>query len=341
MYFDISNIQSNLSGMPDFARTVEAAGFDALWQGEVTGDPFLPLTLASEHTQTLALGTSIALAFTRSPTVLAHMAYELARQSRGRFVLGLGSQVRAHVERRFGMAWSQPVERMRATIDGMRAVWQAWQTGEPLKYRSPLFRLDFMPPFFCPAPHDYGHIPIYLAAVNQQMLRLAGESAEGCFIHPLHTIAYLDEVVIPSVKEGRQRSLEPDKPIVKSSTVFVVPTDNNEQAQHAEQNARQQIAFYLSTPAYRVVTDLHGWGDAQSRLSRLARSGKWAEMGDALPDSVLDELIIRGTWAQLPGLIDRKYAGRLDRVSYYLPFIPGEYQQGWHASVAGFKALGR
>jgi probable F420-dependent oxidoreductase len=341
VYFDMSNIKSDLHDMAGFSRSVEQAGFDGLWQGEVTGDPFLPLALASEHTQALTIGTSIALAFTRSPTLLAHIAYELARQSEGRFVLGLGSQVRAHVERRFGMAWSQPVERMRATIEGIQAVWRAWQTGEPLKYRSPFFRLDFMPPFFCPAPHEYGSIPVYLAAVNQRMLTLAGEIAEGCLIHPLHTVAYLDEVAIPSLKEGRQHSTEPDRRVIKSSTIFVVPTDDDDYARRAEQDARQQIAFYLSTPAYRIVTDLHGWSEIQSQLSRLARSGKWSEMGNAVPDSVMNEVVVRGTWAQLPGMITQKYADRLDRVSYYLPFVADEQQEGWRASVAGFKASRR
>jgi probable F420-dependent oxidoreductase len=312
-------------------------GFDGLWTSEAAHDPFLPLTLAAEHSHRLSLGTGIALAFPRSPAILAHTGWDLARYSRGRFIMGLGTQVKAHNERRLGVKWERPVDRLREVILAMRAFWDCWQNGSKLNFRGEFFKLTLMSPFFNPGPHDYPDIPIYIAGVNKLMCQLAGELGQGFHVHPFHTPRYLREHILPNIRLGLEKSGRQRTDLELGSTVFVIPTDDTPRATQYEFEARRQIAFYASTPSYRPVLNLHGWGDTAKQLSALAARRRWKDMPALIGDEMLDVFAVRGSWAELPDKVQKKYDGLLDRVGYYLPYVPGQNEYGWRVTIAGFK----
>jgi probable F420-dependent oxidoreductase len=337
MKFDTTILHPKLEEMVAYAKAAEDLGFDGIWAAETNGDPFLNLTLAAEHTNRVTLGTAIAVAFPRSPAVLAYTAWDLARYSRGRFVLGLGTQVKAHNRLRFGVPWEKPVKKMRETIEAIRAFWDCWQNGRPLEYAGEFFKLTLMTPFFNPGPIDVPPPPIYIAAVNPQMLRLAGSHADGVHIHALHTARYLEEVAMPEIEAGLARSGRSREGFTVVTAVFVIPTDDAEEARAAESFVRQQLAFYMSTPAYRAVLALHGWEETSKQLGELARDGRWDDMSRLISDEILETFAVSGTWAGLPGRIEQRYGRLLDRVGYYLPFIPGESDGHWRASITGFK----
>jgi len=264
--FDLSLLQPKLEHIPVYAAAAEALGFDGLWVAETNSDPFLNLALASEHSKKMTLGTAIAVAFPRSPAILAYSAWDLQRYSRGRFVLGLGAQVKAHNVLRFGVKWERPVARMRETIEAIHAIWDCWQNGTPLEYIGEFFKLALMTPFFDPGPIDYPRPPIYLAAVNEQMLRLAGSHADGVHIHALHTVRYLREIALPEIEIGLARSGRTRDNFTVNTSLFVIPTDTAREARLAEAHVREQLAFYMSTPAYKTIMALHGWEDVAAEL---------------------------------------------------------------------------
>jgi probable F420-dependent oxidoreductase len=333
---DLTLLFHSLSEMPALVRAAEAIGFDGLWTAETNSDPFLPLALAAEHSQTMSLGTGIAVTFPRSPTTLAYLAWDLARYSNGRFILGLGTQVKAHNERRFGVTWQKPVTKMRETIEAIRAIWDCWQTGKPLNYEGEFFRLNLMTPFFSTGPLATAPPPIYISAVNEKMLQLAGSHCDGVHLHPLHTVRYLREFAHPNLAEGLGRNGRSRQDLTCAAGIFVIPTDGVKTADYYEAYVRQQISFYMSTPAYRVVIEMHGWEESALQLSKMARRGRWSDMPAVISDEMLAEFAIRGSWADLPALVRAKYDGLLDRVSYYLPFVPGEADEQWRATVHGF-----
>ncbi|MCB8965625.1 MAG: TIGR03617 family F420-dependent LLM class oxidoreductase [Ardenticatenaceae bacterium] len=338
MEFDVTLLSFDLGQMAAYAQAAEALGFAGCWLAETQGDPFLGLTLAAEHSKRMNVGTAVAVAFPRSPTLTAYIAWQLAQYSQGRFILGLGTQVKAHNVLRFGVKWEKPIKKMRETIEAIHACWDCWQQGKPLDYVGEFFKLQLMTPFFDPGPHDYPEIPIYIAAVNEQMLRLAGTHCDGVHIHPVHTVTYLQEFALPELEKGWARNGRSRSNFTLSAGIFAIPTDGIRPAAEVEAFVRQQLAFYMSTPAYKVVLELHGWGDLSRQLGQLARAGAWTQMADLIGDDVLDACAVSGTWAELPAKIQAKYGNLLDRVSYYLPFIPGEDDAGWAASVAGFNS---
>lgn len=314
--FGVNNA-GDLAELIERARRAEAAGFDALWSSETRHDPFLPLALAAEHTRRIQLGTGIAVAFARSPTVLAHTAWDLQKHSNGRFILGLGTQVKAHIVRRFGMTWDRPAPRLREYILAIRALWQCWQTGEKLDFRGEFFKLTLMAPFFNPGPIEHPHIPIYIAGVNEHLCQLAGELCDGFHVHPFHTPKYLAEFVLPHIELGLRKSGRRRCDIQLASSVFVIGGDTEEERDKNREAVRQQIAFYASTPSYRPVFALHGWQAIAEELSSLAARGRWAEMPSLITDAILAECAEEGAWADLPVKVLRRYDGLLDRVSYY------------------------
>jgi probable F420-dependent oxidoreductase len=338
MKFDASLLVHDLSQMPALARFADQTGFDGIWTFETAHEPFLPLVLAMEHSSRLSLGTSIAVAFARSPTILAHISWDLARFSKGRFILGLGTQVKGHNERRFGVRWDNPVEKMREVILAVRAIWNCWQNQSRLNFQGEYFKLTLMTPFFSPAPHEFHRIPIFIAGVNSRMCRLGGELCEGFHVHPLHTERYLREVVLPNIEQGLVTAGRRRPDIELSSSIFVIPTDDPKEAARYGAEVRQQISFYASTPPYRPVFELEGWGDVADQLKSAAAAGRWNEMPTLITDEMLDRLALRGAWSELPEKILRKYTGLLDRVSYYFPIISGENEDGWRTTVAGFKS---
>jgi len=337
MKFDASLLVHQLEQMPALARFADEAGFDGIWTFETAHEPFLPLVLAAEHSSRLSLGTSIAVAFPRSPTILAQIAWDLARFSKGRFILGLGTQVKGHNERRFGVKWEKPVEKIREVILAVRAIWECWQNHTRLNFQGEFFKLNLMTPFFSPEPHEYHRIPIFVAGVNPRMCQLAGELCEGFHAHPLHSARYLKERVLPNIEIGLAKGGRERRSMEVSSSIFVIPTDDPIATEKYEAEIREQISFYASTPPYRPVFDLEGWGDTADELKTLAARGKWAEMPKLITDEMLDRFSLRGTWADLPEKVLKKYDGWLDRVSYYFPAVPGQNETAWRATAAGFK----
>ena len=311
------NTTSDLTQASARARQAEAHGFDALWSSETQHDPFLPLALAAEHTTRITLGTAIAVAFARSPTSLAQAAWDLQKLSGGRFVLGLGTQVKAHIERRFGMAWDRPAPRLREYILAIRALWHCWQTGEKLNFRGEFFKLTLMTPFFNPGPIEQPHIPIFIAGVNEHLCQLAGELCEGFHVHPFHTPKYLAEFILPNIEIGLHKTGRARGDVQLASSVFVVGGDTEEERHTNREAVRQQIAFYASTPTYHPVFELHGWRGIAEELSSLAARGEWGAMPPLITDTMLAEFAEEGEWAALPAKIQARYDGLLDRAMYY------------------------
>jgi len=336
MKIDTNIVVSNLRDVPTLAQAAEAIGFDGLWVSETSHDPFLMSALIAEHTQRATLGTAIAVAFPRSPGTLAYLAWDLAALSNGRFILGLGTQVKAHNERRFGVKWEPPVAKLREVILALRALWDTWQNGTRLNFRGQFFKLTLMSPFFNPGPIPHPEIPIYIAGVNRGMCRLAGEVCDGFHIHPFHSVRYLHEVTLPTIEEGLRISGRQRDELELVSSVLVIPGDTGTKRESARFLVRQQIAFYASTPSYAPVMELHGWGGTREQLSRLAAKGRWDEMPSLITDDMLDVFALSGTWEDLPGLIMTRYEGLLDRVMYYLPFVPGDMDDRWREIVEAF-----
>ena len=337
MKFDVSLLVHDLNQMPALARFADEVGFDGIWTFETAHEPFLPLVIAAEHSRHLSVGTSIAVAFPRSPTIVAQIAWDLARYSNGRFILGLGTQVKGHNERRFGVKWERPVEKMRDYILALRAIWECWQNGTRLNYRGEFYQLTLMTPFFSPPAHEYSRIPIFVAGVNRRMCQLAGELCDGFHIHPLHTARYIREAILPNIEIGLAQSGRQRQAIELSSSIFAIPTDDPEQAAKFTADVRQQISFYASTPPYRPVFDLQGWGEIADELRALAGRTRWNDMPGLISDEMLDHFALRGSWAELPKKILAKYDGLLDRVSYYFPLVAGENEAAWRATVRAFK----
>ncbi len=325
-----------LGNIVDLAKRAEAAGFDALWSSETQHDPFLPLALAAEHTRRIQLGTAIAVAFARSPAVLAHTAWDLQKQSGGRFMLGLGTQVKAHIERRFGMAWDQPTARLREYVLAIRALWHCWQTGEKLNFRGDFFKLTLMAPFFNPGPIAQPHIPIFIAGVNAQLCQLAGELCEGFHVHPFHTPKYLAERILPNIELGLKQGGRSRGDIQLASSVFVIGGDNEEERRRNRESVRRQIAFYASTPSYHPVFELHGWKPIAEQLSSLAARGRWEAMPALISDAMLAEFAEEEAWPALPAKLLRRYDGLLDRLAYYFE-LPDDVAR---MTVREFKADG-
>jgi probable F420-dependent oxidoreductase len=318
----------DLDQVPDFAQSAETIGFDAIWTSETQHDPFLPLTLIAEHSDDLLLGTAVAIAFARSPATVAYTAWDLAKLSRGRFILGLGTQVKPHIERRFGMPWPEsPVKHLREFVAALRAFWKSWQTGDKLNYRGEYYKLTLMTPFFNPGPMEHPEIPIYLAGVNPGLCRLAGEIAQGFHTHPLHSVDYLKQVIKPALAEGWNRAAKNVDEIDLTASVFVV-SDQNE-----ELLARGQIAFYASTPSYRPVFKLHGWDGLAEELSQMARRGEWMEMAAKITDEALETFAVVAAPEDLGSALLARYDGLVQRVIPYTPYQPHVNDIFWETLI--------
>jgi probable F420-dependent oxidoreductase len=329
MKLDASLPPVSLKEVPAVAQAAESMGFQALWTTETIHDPFLPGALIAEHSQRLQFGSAVAIAFARSPANLAYTAWDLAQASGGRFILGLGTQVKAHIERRFGMPWpASVVGKLREQIGAIRSFWKTWQTGERLDFRGEYYRLSLMSPFFNPGRIDHPVIPIYIAGVNTGLARLAGEVADGFLVHPFHTTSYLQEALLPAIEEGAARSGRSRSDIAISATAFVVTTPEEELF------VRAQIAFYASTPSYRAVMARHGWDETASQLSALAGRGMWGEMPALINQEMLETFALVTDNSALPAALHARYHGLVDRLALYLPFIPGERDDFWRSILA-------
>jgi probable F420-dependent oxidoreductase len=317
------------------ARRAEERGFDCLWVNETKHDPFVQLALAADATEKIGLGTSIALAFSRSPTTLAYTAWDLQRLSRGRMILGLGSQVRGHIERRFGMKWDPPAPKMRDEVLAIRSVWKSWQDDVGLNYAGRFFKLDLMTPFFSPGPIANPKIPIFVAGVNAGMCRVAGEVGDGLHAHPLHTVKYLKEVIYPALLEGAAKGGRKRSEITVAASIFGAVGDTSQEIRSLKEAYREQISFYASTRSYRKVMELHGWGDVADRLRELSVKGAWKKMPSEVPDEALDEFVVEGSWKEIGRAVRDRYGGLIDRARLYLPF---DGDEKWKTLVEGFRA---
>jgi len=329
MKFDASLASLPLKDVPASAKAAEEIGFDALWAQETQHDPFLPCALMAEHTTHLNFGTAVAISFARSPANLAYTAWDLAAQSGGRFILGLGTQVKAHIERRFGQPWPEsPVKKLREQIEVIRAFWDCWQNGTKLNYRGEYYKISLMAPFFQPPPLNFdasnntlGLIPIYIAGVNTGLAKLAGEACEGFHAHPFNTPLYLKEVLLPAIDEGAKKAGRQRGYISVTAFAATTPTEIS--------FAREQISFYASTPSYRPVMDLHGWGGVAEKLSAHAAKGEWADMPKLITDEILSEFCLVTDEGKLLDGMSSRYAGIADRLTLYTPFIAGERDEWW------------
>jgi probable F420-dependent oxidoreductase len=313
-------ITFDLSQSGQSARDAEAAGYDGVWAAETSHDPFLNLLLAAEATERLELGTSIAVAFARSPMTTAVTANDLQTFSNGRFILGLGSQIKPHITKRFSMPWSHPAARMREFVLAMRAIWDSWHNGSKLDFRGDFYTHTLMTPFFNPGPNPHGAPLVFLAGVGQLMTEVAGEVCDGFLCHGFTTERYLREVTIPALERGRAKAGKTMEGFQIAGPSFVVTGASEEQMAKAAEGTRQQIAFYGSTPAYRGVLDLHGWGGLQDDLNKMSKEGKWVEMGELIDDEILNTFAVVGEPEQIAPELKRRYGDVIDRISFYAPY---------------------
>ncbi|MFN0091055.1 MAG: TIGR03617 family F420-dependent LLM class oxidoreductase [Acidimicrobiales bacterium] len=307
-----------LSAAADGAAAA-AAGFDGVWSLENQRDPFLPLALAAGAAPDLSIGTAIAVAFARTPMTVASVANDLQELSGGRLALGLGSQVRAHVEKRFSMPWSRPAARMREFVLALRAIWACWNERAPLAFRGEFYTHTLMTPNFDPGPNPYGPPAVWLAAVGERMTEVAGEVADGLLAHPFTTERYVRERTIPALGRGAARAGRPVGEVKLSLSAFVAVGAGEEEITAATASVRRQIAFYGSTPAYAPVLDLHGWGGLSPELNRLSKQGRWEEMTGLVDDALLGEMAAVGTPAQVAAQLHGRWGGLLDRITFNLP----------------------
>lgn len=312
-------VVSQLSQVPAAARTLERRGYDGCWTAEINHDPFLPLTLAAEHTHTIELGTSIAVAFARNPMTVAQIGWDLQDYSQGRFILGLGSQIKPHIEKRFSMPWSKPVGRMQEFVLALRAIWASWSDGSRLDFDGEFYTHKLMTPMFVPPPHPHGDPRVFVAAVGDRMTEMCGEVADGLLAHAFSTQRYVREITIPTLTRGIERAGRTRADIEVASPLFIVTGLDEQQMAAAAVATRKQIAFYASTPAYRSVLELHGWGDLQTELHRLSREGDWDTMGSLIDDGMLAEFAVVALVDDVVDKIRARCDGVIDRVLVGFP----------------------
>src|SRR5215207_236653 len=324
-----------LQSVGETARAAESLGFAGLWTSETKHDAFLPLAIAANETERIELGTSVAIAFSRSPMEMAQTAWDLQDLSEGRFILGLGTQVKAHIKRRFSMPWDRPVARLREYIGALRAIWGSFQSGESLQFEGQFYRHTLMTPFFNPGPIERPDVPVYIAGVNTGLARLAGELCDGFHVHPFHSPEYVRRTVKPAIAEGAQKEGRDPGEIELATSVFVI---TGEESGEQREKMRAQISFYASTPTYRTVLEAHGWEEVGGRLGKLARDKRWEEMPELITDEMLRAFAVEAAPGEVGDALKERYEGLIDRVSLYMPFIPGEKDEFWRVVVESVPA---
>ena len=303
---------------PTSAVSAEEQGYDAVWFGETSHDPSVSIALAAQTTSRVQLGTGVTIALARSPMTLAVTANDLQLISEGRLLLGLGSQVKAHITRRFSMPWVQPIAQMREFVLALRAIWRSWHEGEQLDFQGDYYSHTLMTPFFNPGPNPYGPAPVLLAGIGAKMTGLAGEVADGFMCHGFATERYLREVVVPSLRAGRAKTGRDLDGFEISGLPFVVTGANEEQMVAAAVGVREQIAFYAATPAYRPVLELHGWGELQTELNAMSKAGRWKEMGGLIDDEVLNAFAVVAEPDKVAAEVLNRYGDLFTRLHLYL-----------------------
>ena len=311
-----TGIPTDMTLIADKARQAERLGYDAIFVGETAHNPFLPLVLVAEHTQRLHFGSSVAIAFPRVPHISANIAWDLSKYSGGRFILGLGTQVKGHNERRFSVPWAPPGPHLRDYINCMRAIWDSWQNGTKPNYEGEYYQYKLTSPFFNPGPIEHPDIPVIISAVNPFNARLAGEVADGIAIHGFSTFKYIREVLIPAVHEGARRAGKDVSKVHVRGGGFIVTARTEEEVRLAKERSRRQISFYASTRSYSNVMKIHGWADEAAQLHRMSIEGKWDDMVGLITDDMMEEFCVIGTWDELPSKMREKYAGINTQVNF-------------------------
>ncbi len=322
------------TGIAVQAVRAEESGYDGVWSAETNHDPFLPIAVGATATEKLEFGTGIAVAFARNPMTLAVLANDLQLLSKGRFMLGMGSQIKPHITKRFSMPWSHPAPRMRELILAIRAIWQTWETGEPLAFRGEFYTHTLMTPFFNPGPNPHGNPKILLAAVGEYMTEVAGEVGDGFLVHGFSTERYLREVSLPALERGAAKAGKTRADLTVSYPGFIVTGTDEQSMAAAAKGVREQIAFYGSTPAYRPVLELHGWGDLQPELNTLSKRGDWVKMGELIDEDVLNAFAVVAPLDQVAGEVRSRFGEIVDRFSFYAPYKVDP--EMWKTVVAGF-----
>lgn len=303
-------------GAAEAARDAEAMGFDGFFSAEAQFDPFLPLALAANTSTHLELGTGIAVAFARSPMITAMVSWDLARMSRGKFLLGLGTQVRGHIVRRFSSPWDKPVARLRDYIMALRAIWDCWQNATPLEYEGEFYQFSLMTPFFNPGPIPDPDIPVLIAGVGPGLSRLAGQICQGFHVHPFHTTRYLDDVVLPALEAGAKEGGRELADVERVTTSFIMTGETDSDIEQAMEAVRQQISFYASTPSYTPMMEANGW-DFGPELRAMSKRGEWAAMPALVPDEAVLEVGVAAPIDRLGAAITERYEDRIQRIGFY------------------------
>jgi probable F420-dependent oxidoreductase len=312
-------VSSRLADVAEAATGLERRGYDCCWTAEINHDPFLPLVLAAEHTEKIELGTSIAVAFARNPMNVANIGWDLQAYSEGRFILGLGSQIKPHIENRFSMPWSRPVQRMREFVLALHEIWSCWQTGTKLAFEGEFYTHKLMTPMFTPEPQAHEFPKVFVAAVGEAMTEMCGEVADGLLAHAFTTKRYFEEITTPALLRGMERSGRTRADFQVSCPLFVVTGNDDAEVAANAVGTRKQIAFYASTPAYRKVLELHGWGDLQTELHRLSHAGEWDHMGSLIDDEILNEFAVVAPVGDVAKRVRERCDGVIDRVLVGFP----------------------
>ena len=329
-------VKGSLTDSGVAARRLETLGYDGAFTFEGPHGPFFPLLLAAEHTERIELMTNIAVAFARSPMDLAQIANDLQLASNGRFILGLGSQIRPHIEKRFSMPWGHPVARMRELVEAVRAIHRCWNDGARLDFRGDYYTHTLMTPFFEPGPNPHGAPPIFVAGLGPRMTEMAAEVGDGLLIHPFNTERFVREQAAVAVERGLARAGRAREDFTVAVTTIVLTGGDEQELKRADAGVRRLLSFYGSTPAYRVTLDAHGWGDLQTELNTLSKQGRWDEMTGLIDDEIVDALAVRGEPASIGGRVRERYGGLADRISFSMPYEPtAECMDG---VLAGFRA---
>jgi len=317
------------------ARRLAAIGYDGVYTLEGSWDPFLPLALAAEHAPGVDIATGIAVAFPRNPMHLAYQAWDLQKFSGGRFYLGIGSQVQAHIEKRFGIEFTPPVARMRDYILALKAIFTCWQEGAALDYRGRFYRHTLMTPMFNPGPLPWGPPPVLLGALGPKMTEVAGEVADGLIVHPFNSLPFIEDHALPAVHRGLARSNRSREDFILQVNAIVITGETAAAHRAARQSVRELLGFYASTPAYRPPMDAVGYGDLQPELNRLSKAGRWAELGEHIDDDFLAAFATEGSPEAIPGLLRDRYGRHADRLAVYAPYAAPDAL--WSSIVAGLR----
>ncbi|MCH7576563.1 MAG: TIGR03617 family F420-dependent LLM class oxidoreductase [Chloroflexi bacterium] len=325
MRLETAVMAPTIKELADYGKRMEEMGYDSIVTPEAGRDPFLPLAILAEHTERLKLGTAVAIAFPRSPFVVAQMAWDLQRYSGGRFILGLGTQVKGHNERRYSTPWpAPPGPRLREYILCLKAIFNTFQTNERPNFKGDWYQFTLISPFFNPGPIPNGGVPIYISAINKYHCRLVGEVCDGIRMHPFNTPKYTREVIIPSIEEGAKKAGRKLSDIDVVGGGFLVTGKNEEEVERAKAPFKQQIAFYGSTRSYHPVLECHGWGEVGMALHRLSMEGKWAEMTNEITDEMLNEFAIVGTYDEIVPKIKERYSGVVNTLGFGYSTITAE-----------------